>query len=121
MRKEDAETEDYINNWQEICHELPDAAKQIQKQIKEANIFIFEKKLIRVTITVKACIREIISMLQKGENLQEYTVTWSGVFLSLGLQVLVEAFIQIIWIFIWILILTTTLRDRPEDLFLFDS
>ena len=46
MRKEDAETEDYINNWQEICHELPDTAKQIQKQIKEANIFIFEKKLI---------------------------------------------------------------------------
>jgi len=27
MREEDAETEDYINNWQEICYELPDAAK----------------------------------------------------------------------------------------------
>ena len=46
MREEDAEREDYIYNWQEICYELPDAAKQIQKQIKEANIFIFEKKLI---------------------------------------------------------------------------
>ena len=22
MREEDAETEDYINNWQEICYEL---------------------------------------------------------------------------------------------------
>lgn len=44
MREEDAEAEDYINNWQEICYELSDAAKQIQKEIKEANIFIFEKK-----------------------------------------------------------------------------
>ena len=32
MREEDAETEDYINNWQEICYELSDAAKQIKSR-----------------------------------------------------------------------------------------